>query len=881
MFALSSSKRILIAAVAALAVSAFPAVVNAQDSDDPPPEAGRISYITGTVSIQPASSDEWGQAYPNLPVGPGDRIFTDNGGRAEIQIGRTYVRIGANSDVTLVDASQFNINFGVAQGSIRLHSYGLWPRQLVDISTPNGNAEFGEQGDLRVDVLPQDGATVFTNLGQFADITGAGNYRQQLDYGQSLQVSGTNPVYPQWLQPAGPDDLDAWSQQRDQSMASVASYNYVSPDIPGAADLDASGDWQAESDYGPMWFPRGVSADWQPYQNGHWINREPWGWVWVEDEPWGYAPFHYGRWVQYRNRWGWVPGPVHVRPVWSPALVVFAGGGGGGIGLSAWFPLGPGEAYRPWYRCSPRYIDQVNISNMRESRRVHVERTYVNVVNVTNVTNITYINREHVTAVRRDDFGSGRRVRDVAVRMDQRQMQQIRPLAQPQVAAPSRPIITRPVAHVPAKVERPMLINQRGQEIAAKPRAVPVAAPVRQAPAPRPLPGRTVVAAPARPNGRGPQNQNQFPAAQGNPNQRPDNRSNQPNQPNQANQPPAGVPRANPAGQVPGYQRGVEQRPGTPVNGNQPAVNPNDRQAPPQPNGRPVPPNYQQQQNRPNQPLPNQPQVNQPDRGRPDNGRTDNGRPDNGRPDNGRPDSGRPDNGRPDNGRPNDQRQGRPDNPQQDRPNQPVPPNYQQPQRPTPPPNQQQQERPIPPTYQQPNPQQNRPNFPQPDRRNQQPDQQPRPNQPQNPPSDRNRPDFSPGQQRRDNPPPQERPTPPPQQDRQYTPPPPQQRPDPQQDRPTPRPQQDRQYTPPPQQRPNPQQERPTPPPQQDRQYTPPPQQQRPQPQHEERQAPPPRSVEQPRQNQPPPQARPQQNDRPRNNEPKRDDKKEDKKPHV
>src|SRR5579885_1728036 len=115
MFALSSSKRILIAAAAAIALSAFPYIAKAQDADDPPQEAGRISSISGNVSIQPATADQWGQAYPNLPVGPGDRIFTDNDARAEIQIGRTYVRIGPNSDVTLVDDNQFNINFGVAQ----------------------------------------------------------------------------------------------------------------------------------------------------------------------------------------------------------------------------------------------------------------------------------------------------------------------------------------------------------------------------------------------------------------------------------------------------------------------------------------------------------------------------------------------------------------------------------------------------------------------------------------------------------------------------------------------------------------------------------------------------------------------------------------------
>ncbi|MGA7245111.1 MAG: DUF6600 domain-containing protein [Terracidiphilus sp.] len=513
MFALYSSQRFAIAAVCA---AALVVVSSAVAQDDPPPEAGRISYISGNVSVQPVTSDDWGQAYPNLPVGPGDRIFTDSDGRAEIQVGQTYVRIGPNSDVTLVDDSAFNINFGIAQGSIHLHSFGLWPRQLLDISTPSGNAEFGNSGDLRVDVLPNDGATVFTNLGQFADITAAGDYRQELNYGQSLELAGSNPVYPQWLQPNGPDDLDSWSQQRDQQLARVTSFQYVSPDIPGAADLDANGDWQPATEYGAVWFPRDVPADWQPYHYGHWINRDPWGWVWVEDESWGYAPFHYGRWVSYNGRWGWVPGPVNVRPVWSPALVVFAGGVhfGGGVGLSVWFPLGPGEAYRPWYRCSPRYLDQVNITNIRESPRVHVQTTYVNVVNVTN---ITYINQTRgATAMRQDDFASGRSVRNVAVRVDPREMQQARPLQQPDVAPPPRAIVTRPVAHpVPVSTQRPLLINQQGKQIAARPGAAPVAPPVRPAQQVKPLPGRTIVAAPARqvPNRVG---ENQLPVTQGN-----------------------------------------------------------------------------------------------------------------------------------------------------------------------------------------------------------------------------------------------------------------------------------------------------------------------------------------------------------------------------
>lgn len=583
MFALSSSKRCALAAVCGAAMLA---AISAWAQDDPPPEAGRISYISGNVSIQAVTSDDWGQAYPNLPVGPGDRIFTDSDGRAEIQVGQTYVRIGPNSDVTLVDDSTFNINFGIAQGSIHLHSFGLWPRQLLDVSTPNGNAEFGNAGDLRVDVMPADGATVFTNLGQFADITAAGDFRQELNYGQSLELAGSNPVSSQWLQPAGPDDLDSWSQQRDQQLSRAASFQYVSPDIPGAADLDASGDWQPATEYGAVWFPRDVAADWQPYHDGHWINRDPWGWVWVEDESWGYAPFHYGRWVNYNGRWGWVPGPVNVRPIWSPALVVFAGGAhfGGGASLSVWFPLGPGEAYRPWYRCSPRYIDRVNITNIRESPRVHVQNTYVNVVNVTN---ITYVNQTRgATAMRQDDFASGRSVRNVAVRVDPRDMQQARPLARPDVAPTPRAIVSRPVTR-PVRVssQRPELINQQGRQITARPGATPIAAPVRPAPPIRQLPGRTIVAAPAHPVQNGPGG-SQFPGAQ-------NGQQLRPGSPSIVY--PGGVPRANPVAPVQRIQRPLNPQ----VNPNPPSNNNYERQpvAPGvQPTGRPAaPPNYRQQ----------------------------------------------------------------------------------------------------------------------------------------------------------------------------------------------------------------------------------------------------------------------------------------------
>ena len=131
--------------------------------------------------------------------------------------------------------------------------------------------------------------------------------------------------------------------------------------------MDDNGDWRPDPGYGNVWYPR-VAAGWAPYREGHWAWIAPWGWTWVDDEPWGYAPFHYGRWLSIRGRWGWVPGPPEVRPVYAPALVVFVGGGGGFGGNMGWFPLGPREVYVPSYRGESR------VRQPRECQQHHGER---------------------------------------------------------------------------------------------------------------------------------------------------------------------------------------------------------------------------------------------------------------------------------------------------------------------------------------------------------------------------------------------------------------------------------------------------------------------------------------------------------------------------
>ena len=57
-----------------------------QDGDDPPSRVARLSYTQGAVSFQPAGTDDWIDATVNRPMTTGDKLWTDQGGRAELRV---------------------------------------------------------------------------------------------------------------------------------------------------------------------------------------------------------------------------------------------------------------------------------------------------------------------------------------------------------------------------------------------------------------------------------------------------------------------------------------------------------------------------------------------------------------------------------------------------------------------------------------------------------------------------------------------------------------------------------------------------------------------------------------------------------------------------
>jgi hypothetical protein len=437
-------------------VALFPNLAAAQD--DPPGRVARLNFIQGSVSYQVAGDQDWVQADPNRPLTAGDNLWVDTDSRGEVHIGSTAIRMSTQTGISFLTLDDRTVQIQLAQGAIEVHVRNVSAGDAFEIDTPNLAFTIDRGGEYRIETDPNGASTVVIVREGQGEVTGGGD-SWDLPDGQRYIFNGTDQLSYD-ASPAPPfDDFENWCQSRDQRENASQSARYVSRDIDGYYDLDEYGDWHTDPEYGAVWVPRGVAAGWAPYQAGHWVFVAPWGWTWVDAEPWGFAPFHYGRWAFVGGYWGWVPGPVVVRPVYAPALVGFVGGGGFGVSVAfgggfsgvAWFPLGPRDVFIPGYHVSARYVQNINITNSRVVNVTQVTNVYNNVYinhNTTVVNNYTYARNETaVTAVSRETFVNARPVTGATIRVSAQQIQGARAVETSPIA-PTRTSYVSATAHV-------------------------------------------------------------------------------------------------------------------------------------------------------------------------------------------------------------------------------------------------------------------------------------------------------------------------------------------------------------------------------------------------------------------------------------------------
>jgi len=335
---------------------------SADDAHDPPSRVARISFTDGAVSLQPGGTGDWGAATKNRPMTIGDKLWVDQNSRAELQAGQAALHLGSMTAISFLNLDQNITQIRLAEGKLNLRVREILQGDNCEVDAPNLAFTVREAGDFRIDVN-EDGdytsVTVIRGQGEIA----AGGQTYPVHAGERADVTGTdNDMKFSTAAASAPDDLDRWAQDRDLKEDNSPSAKYVSRDTVGYSDLDENGTWSEQPDYGPVWTPNNVGPDWAPYSYGYWNWVGPWGWTWVGDEPWGFAPYHYGRWNRFGWGWGWCPGPIYGGAFYGPAFVGFLGGFGFGWG-HAWFPLGWGEPYRPWYHAGGHYWHNVNVHN--------------------------------------------------------------------------------------------------------------------------------------------------------------------------------------------------------------------------------------------------------------------------------------------------------------------------------------------------------------------------------------------------------------------------------------------------------------------------------------------------------------------------------------
>ena len=337
-----------------------PGVAGHPSAQSMPGRAGRLVDFQGPVWLFDTAVGRWEEGLRNRALTGGDRLSTGPGGRAEVRIGSTELRLGPRTELEFVDIAEDRLVWRLTTGSLAWRVRRHEIARETELRAASVRVRADSPGHYRVDV---DDEVVWTSAWRGSLRVDSGDQLVSVAAGRRAEFMRPGPgrgTAVTWSAPER-DAFSDWvarDEARDDQVA-VASAAYVSPEMTGAEDLDRHGRWDPHPQYGVVWTPLVVVAGWEPFRHGRWVWHARWGWTWVDAAPWGFAPFHYGRWIQWGGRWSWVPGPYLARPVFSPALVVWQGSAGGGVSVGVtlhgryWAPLPPRQAplpprYAPW-----------------------------------------------------------------------------------------------------------------------------------------------------------------------------------------------------------------------------------------------------------------------------------------------------------------------------------------------------------------------------------------------------------------------------------------------------------------------------------------------------------------------------------------------------
>jgi hypothetical protein len=323
----------------------------------------RISYMEGYVSFQHTSDVDWTAASINLPLQPGDRIYTGPGGRAEIEFDEgSVLQLAEQTDIQFLSLNDEIIQIRILTG---LSSLTVLSEANFEADTPAAAFIVLSKGVYRFDTKDNGDTDAIVRKGALDAVSH--RFVHRIDSGEQMFITAEENNSYHLSRYDRRDAWDEWTDRRNADAIARTSRKYLPDNVyVGVSDLDHYGRWVTVESYGAAWVPFSVGVSWSPYSVGRWCYRPVWGWTWVSYEPWGWLPYHYGRWYRSASYgWCWLPGPSFSFNFWSPGLVTFYYG----PTWVSWCPLGPGDYYSITNYYYNRRLYQNQVVNLRALHR--------------------------------------------------------------------------------------------------------------------------------------------------------------------------------------------------------------------------------------------------------------------------------------------------------------------------------------------------------------------------------------------------------------------------------------------------------------------------------------------------------------------------------
>jgi uncharacterized membrane protein YgcG len=210
---LLSAAFVLCCSVATLAQNREKFVISAK--------AGGINAISGEASVHGRGETDWQRLSITDDLNAGDRVRTSFDGRIEILLNPgSYLRVGGNSEVELMDNTLENLEVRLLRGTAIVEAAGHDGLELnISISTPHTKLAIVRQGLYRVSVVPGDATELIVRKGRVI----LSDSHTKVKDGNKVVFSASNVLVAKLTKEEKKvlekEEIDVWSKERAQTLA--------------------------------------------------------------------------------------------------------------------------------------------------------------------------------------------------------------------------------------------------------------------------------------------------------------------------------------------------------------------------------------------------------------------------------------------------------------------------------------------------------------------------------------------------------------------------------------------------------------------------------------------------------------------------------------